>query len=304
MTPGSAPYADGDFVGSPDDRPPQDPIDGPNPAGPIEHLAPVVPIRAAREAAGKVPRPASLRKLPSDDQWKATMRALDAAVGYLADPDIYQLIEAARSVRRQDAVEWLSAEQARRVRQGPKGMDVAPAAPGGSGGRASGISDPTGNAAVTEVANPDAEVWALLLVVDRAAALIINARSRLSRLAYRRGDIEARERRLGEQAHERVGQGTCEACGDWCSGAANDRLRSGFDDKCRKRWERYGRPDRGMFVAQVRTEIVAQADEAAREEEIRGDNRTLRLIEGGGTEWDPERHLAAAQDREGRGKVA
>ena len=39
----------------------------------------------------------------------------------------------------------------------------------------------------------------------------------------------------------------CPACGDPCYGG----VRNGFDDKCRKRWDRMGRPDRGEFIALV-----------------------------------------------------
>jgi hypothetical protein len=42
----------------------------------------------------------------------------------------------------------------------------------------------------------------------------------------------------------------CLACGDPCHGG----VRKGFDDKCRKRWERIGRPERGEFIAMVRRE--------------------------------------------------
>ena len=42
----------------------------------------------------------------------------------------------------------------------------------------------------------------------------------------------------------------CLACGDPCHGG----VRNGFDDKCRKRWDRMGRPDRGTFVYLVKHE--------------------------------------------------
>ena len=42
----------------------------------------------------------------------------------------------------------------------------------------------------------------------------------------------------------------CLACGDPCLSG----VRSGFDDKCRKRWDRLGRPDRNQFIALVKAE--------------------------------------------------
>ena len=42
----------------------------------------------------------------------------------------------------------------------------------------------------------------------------------------------------------------CLACGVPCKGG----VRHGFDDKCRKRWDRAGRPDRGEFISMVQRE--------------------------------------------------
>ena len=47
----------------------------------------------------------------------------------------------------------------------------------------------------------------------------------------------------------------CLACGDLCYGG----VRHGFDDKCRKRWDRAGRPDRGEFTALVQRERAMNA---------------------------------------------
>ena len=50
----------------------------------------------------------------------------------------------------------------------------------------------------------------------------------------------------------------CLACGDPCY----EGVRHGFDDKCRKRWNRAGKPDRGEFIALVkreRDEMVSHA---------------------------------------------
>lgn len=45
----------------------------------------------------------------------------------------------------------------------------------------------------------------------------------------------------------------CMACGDPCFGG----VRGGFDDKCRKRWEEIGRPDRLKFIAMVKKDREA-----------------------------------------------
>lgn len=50
-------------------------------------------------------------------------------------------------------------------------------------------------------------------------------------------------------------QGECLCCGEPVSGAVNDRLRSGFDDKCRKAWERAGHPDRAAFIRDRRRQL-------------------------------------------------
>jgi len=42
----------------------------------------------------------------------------------------------------------------------------------------------------------------------------------------------------------------CLACGDPCFGG----VRNGFDEKCGRRWDRAGRPDRGEFIAMVKRE--------------------------------------------------
>lgn len=52
----------------------------------------------------------------------------------------------------------------------------------------------------------------------------------------------------------------CMACGEPCLTG----VRSGFDDRCRKRWERLGRPDRNQFIAMVKREkeIVPSENDA------------------------------------------
>lgn len=248
--------------------------------GPARELATVMPIRSApversERKPAELSKPRTLRKPPSDNQWRQTMQALDSSVGYLADPDTYTLLAAAREVSRQDATEWLAAHQAERVRRKVVKGEVPPASPGGSGGRSSGISDPTGNAVATGVSNPDAELWALLLIVERAAAVIVAARSGISRLAYRRGDAEAREKKLGLAAKDKVSQGSCAVmaeragevigCDHWCRGEGDDRLKNGLCPKHHTRWTRWKKegkaPDIGAFISHELT-LIVEAEEA------------------------------------------
>ncbi len=49
----------------------------------------------------------------------------------------------------------------------------------------------------------------------------------------------------------------CMACGDPCV----ERVRSGFDDKCYKRWTREHRPDRLKFITKIKAEKVAAGQE-------------------------------------------
>lgn len=49
----------------------------------------------------------------------------------------------------------------------------------------------------------------------------------------------------------------CLACGDPCL----DGVRSGFDNKCRMRWDRLGRPDRYEFIAMIKAEKSKPPDD-------------------------------------------
>lgn len=59
-----------------------------------------------------------------------------------------------------------------------------------------------------------------------------------------------------ERRPRHSGSGACLACGHDCTGTDNDRLRSGYCNRCRMRWERAGRPDRGAFERQVHAELA------------------------------------------------
>jgi hypothetical protein len=51
---------------------------------------------------------------------------------------------------------------------------------------------------------------------------------------------------------ERGGAGTCLACGNNVTGAAEDRLKRGLDPGCYTAWTRAGRPDIAVFAAERR----------------------------------------------------
>lgn len=55
-----------------------------------------------------------------------------------------------------------------------------------------------------------------------------------------------------------TGSGDCAACGEFCSGAVNDRLRSGFCNPCRMAYRRAGSPDRHVFMRDRRA-FLAEA---------------------------------------------
>lgn len=46
-----------------------------------------------------------------------------------------------------------------------------------------------------------------------------------------------------------AGRGNCSACGAWCSGTGEDRLRSGLCVRDYRAWDRAARPDLDEFVA-------------------------------------------------------
>ena len=54
----------------------------------------------------------------------------------------------------------------------------------------------------------------------------------------------------------------CPACGDPCTGRV---LNGVFDEKCYKRWERAGRPDRDEFIDRIQTK---RAEKAKRETKV------------------------------------
>jgi hypothetical protein len=43
------------------------------------------------------------------------------------------------------------------------------------------------------------------------------------------------------------GAGHCQRCAVWVAGTANDRIKSGYCERCYKAWQRAGNPDRALF---------------------------------------------------------
>lgn len=114
-----------------------------------------------------------------------------------------------------------------------------------SGGRSGkgGHSDPTGTAA-TDPHDPTRAYAATLdleaTAVSTHLALLMTPVVELGRASKSYTPKAART--------PSAGAGECSACRCWVSGAANDRLRAGYCDACRKAWDRAGRPDRATFA--------------------------------------------------------
>lgn len=108
-------------------------------------------------------------------------------------------------------------------------------------------ADPTGEAAIREEFGDDVEksIVALAAAVHRA----LNIAKVITSITP--ADVVERASRTVPD---------CMACGDPCYGG----VRNGFDEKCRKRWDRAGRPDRGEFMFMIkreRAEKMSHADD-------------------------------------------
>lgn len=65
----------------------------------------------------------------------------------------------------------------------------------------------------------------------------------------------------GGRRIERVASGgDCVCCSRYCSGAANDRLRSGLCDACRKSWTRSGK-ERGEWMLERRRSLIEEHEQ-------------------------------------------
>ena len=109
-------------------------------------------------------------------------------------------------------------------------------------------ADPTGEAAIREEFGDDVEksIVALAAAVHRA----LNIAKAIIEITPEDG-LAVVDRSVKSVPD-------CLACGDPCY----EGVRHGFDDKCRKRWNRAGKPDRGEFIALVkreRDEMVSHA---------------------------------------------
>jgi hypothetical protein len=105
--------------------------------------------------------------------------------------------------------------------------------PQGGEGTSSGVSDPTGNAALTHdivltvidpiSGQPQNLEWWLSRLFDSAHAVLV-----IHEL------VNFTEKNQGRQA----GGGDCQACETFCSGAKDDRLRAGYCNACYTAWVR------------------------------------------------------------------
>jgi hypothetical protein len=110
-------------------------------------------------------------------------------------------------------------------------------------GRRSGSEDPSG-------------YWDAL---KRLAGVLSGAGAELDGIVVQLGRA-SRNQHLASSDPERkptLGAGDCAACGEWVTGAAEDRLRSGYCENDYRRWVRAGRPDRAAFEHATRAEGAA-----------------------------------------------
>lgn len=225
-----------------------------------------------------------LRRLPGDAELRARLEMVDGRLAYLTDPDTYRLLGEVRRSTSRKALEWVAANQAVSVgAKAPEGRRSAgPDGPSGPKARSIGShADPTGDAAVAELADIDAETHAVYLVLYEALGLVLAAANRLSGLHARRGDIERREKDLIDGGinpeDTRAGQGECVVCELWCSGAEGDRLKGGMCERHYKAWSRSGRPERGPWIETVRLELEAARVAEAERFAMRVDERDREI---------------------------
>ena len=65
----------------------------------------------------------------------------------------------------------------------------------------------------------------------------------------------------GRRIERQASGGDCVCCARYCSGAANDRLRSGLCDPCRKSWQRSGL-ERGEWMLERRRALLVEEQQA------------------------------------------
>lgn len=87
-----------------------------------------------------------------------------------------------------------------------------------------------------------------------AVTFLYEAAGNLGALAHRLDAID--ELSAPTPKADTAGTGYCQACGTHCSGAGDDRLRSGYCNPCRMAWDRAGRPDRASFERERRARTV------------------------------------------------
>lgn len=89
--------------------------------------------------------------------------------------------------------------------------------------------------------------------ISRDTALISGALADLMVLVAELGTVTATDPR----SLTKTGQGTCPCCDYFCSGAVNDRLRSGFCDTDYRAWRRAGCPDRFQFIQSRKAQVAS-----------------------------------------------
>lgn len=93
--------------------------------------------------------------------------------------------------------------------------------------------------------------------------LLLNARAQIV-AAHRIVSLWSAQPSRDEKVTTPAGQGECQACATFCSGADNDRLRSGLCNACRlayQRWQKANGADRFTWLIERRAELSEVGEE-------------------------------------------
>jgi hypothetical protein len=143
-------------------------------------------------------------------------------------------------------------------------------------------------AAASAPPDPDEVLATVAAAFIKAVSLIVSCQRRLgSGMAQAADDLH-------EDRDLPTGAGRCQACNEFCSGSRNDRLRLGLCPRCEVSWrgwlKRYPEATRPEWTAARRQRLAAEAAAMA-----------ARRGADDAEDWGG-RHLAAHQDRHGRGR--
>ena len=142
--------------------------------------------------------------------------------------------------------------------------DAQPGYPTATGGGGAPRLDSAGNPPGLDryLNQPDPAASDLRLLVTSTLTML-NAATVAHDIVARWGVASDDHHEGGRAPRRTISGGDCVACGSYCSGAHNDRLRSGLCDPCRKHWQR-STLERGDWMLERRRNLLAErADEVA-----------------------------------------